>query len=102
MYETIVARWRNRVATRSSPPSSPTCQILPAPPGLPCKPDVLVLSGQLIPIGRPYRTHLDRVLKMLTTRKSVGSLPAFRLASKYPSDSSSSDSPSRYSSCENP
>nr|GEY74847.1 reverse transcriptase domain-containing protein [Tanacetum cinerariifolium] len=35
---------------------------------------------------------------MLTTKKSVGSLPALRLASRYPSDSSSSDSSLRYSS----
>ncbi|GKB19722.1 hypothetical protein Tco_0853645 [Tanacetum coccineum] len=52
----------------------------------------------LIPIGRPYRTQPDGVLKMLTARKSVGSLPALRLASRYPSDSSSSDSTLRYSS----
>ncbi|GJU92828.1 hypothetical protein Tco_1317584 [Tanacetum coccineum] len=51
-----------------------------------------------IPIGRPYRTQPDGVLKMLTARKSVGSLPALRLTSRYPSDSSSSDSLSRYSS----
>ncbi|GJZ48299.1 hypothetical protein Tco_0602131 [Tanacetum coccineum] len=69
-YETVVARWRSRVVVHSSPPSSPIRQILPAPPGLPRKLAVL----------------------------SVGSLPDLRLASRYPSDSSSSDSPSRYSS----
>ncbi|GJW77049.1 hypothetical protein Tco_0138731 [Tanacetum coccineum] len=69
-YETVVAQWRSRVATRSSPPSSPIRQILPAPPRLPCRPAVL----------------------------SVGSLPAIRLASRYLSDSSSSDSSLRYSS----
>ncbi|GKC40090.1 hypothetical protein Tco_1052474 [Tanacetum coccineum] len=97
-YKTVVARWRSRVAARSSPPSSPIRQILPAPPGLPRRPAVLVLPGQPIPIGRPYRTQADGILKMLTARKSVGSLPSLRLASRYPSDSSSSDSPSRYSS----
>ncbi|GJU51900.1 hypothetical protein Tco_1221455 [Tanacetum coccineum] len=77
--------------------SSPVT-ILPAPPGLPRRPVVLVLPGQPIPIGRPYRTQPDGVLNMLTAKKSVGSLHALRLASRYPSDSSSSDSPSRYSS----
>nr|GEW95395.1 hypothetical protein [Tanacetum cinerariifolium] len=36
LYEVTVARWKSRVAVRSSPPSPPTLrQILPAPPGLP-------------------------------------------------------------------
>nr|GEV92352.1 RNA-directed DNA polymerase, eukaryota [Tanacetum cinerariifolium] len=63
-YEVTVARWRGRVAARSSPPSSPTHdsppnlrQILPAPPGLPRRPVILVLSGQSIPVGRPYHTQ---------------------------------------------
>ncbi|GJX55399.1 hypothetical protein Tco_0285296 [Tanacetum coccineum] len=51
-YETVVSRWRSRVVVRSSPQSSPIRQILPAPPGLPSKPAVLVLPGQPIPIGR--------------------------------------------------
>ncbi|GJS78879.1 hypothetical protein Tco_0728760 [Tanacetum coccineum] len=38
------------------------------------------------------------VLKMLTARKTVGSLPTHRLASRYPSDSSSTNSYLRYSS----
>ncbi|GKA10336.1 hypothetical protein Tco_0689769 [Tanacetum coccineum] len=88
----IVARWRSRVAAHSSPPPSPVRQILPASPGLPRRPTVLVLRGQPIPVGRPYRTQPNGVLKMLTARKSVGSLPTHRLASRYPSDYSSSDS----------
>ncbi|GJY35125.1 hypothetical protein Tco_0420503, partial [Tanacetum coccineum] len=68
-YENVVAQWRIRVVARSSSLSSPIRQILPAPPRLPCRPAVL----------------------------SVGSLPAIRLASRYLSDSSSSDSSSRYS-----
>ncbi|GJW86060.1 hypothetical protein Tco_0159205 [Tanacetum coccineum] len=59
-YEITAARWRNRVAARSSPQSSPTHdspptlrQILPAPPGLPHRPAVLVLPGPPIPVGRP-------------------------------------------------
>nr|GEZ27193.1 hypothetical protein [Tanacetum cinerariifolium] len=65
-YEVTVARWRGRVAARSSPPSSPTHdsppnlhKILPAPPGLPRRPTILVLSGQPIPVGRPYGTQLN-------------------------------------------
>ncbi|GKB92041.1 putative reverse transcriptase domain-containing protein [Tanacetum coccineum] len=97
-YEVTVARWRSRVAARSSPPSSPIRQILPAPPRLPRRPTVLVLPGQSIPIGRPYRTQPNGVLKMLTARKSVGSLPTHRLALRYPLDSSSSDSSLSHSS----
>ncbi|GJW44495.1 hypothetical protein Tco_0073294 [Tanacetum coccineum] len=69
-YEIVVAQWRSRVVARSSPPSSPIHHILLAPPRLPCRPVFL----------------------------SVGSLPTHRLASRYPSDSSSSDSSSRHSS----
>nr|GEY14018.1 putative reverse transcriptase domain-containing protein [Tanacetum cinerariifolium] len=43
-YKAVVARWRSRVAARSSPPSSPIRQILPAPPELPRRPDVLLLA----------------------------------------------------------
>ncbi|GJR23945.1 hypothetical protein Tco_0972472, partial [Tanacetum coccineum] len=68
-YKVTVARWRSRVAARSSPPplpihdSPPTLrQILPAPPGLP-------------------RRQL----------KSVGPLPTHRLALRYLADYSSWD-----------
>ncbi|GJS34292.1 hypothetical protein Tco_0532674 [Tanacetum coccineum] len=33
--------------------------------------------------GRPYRTHLNRLSKLLTARKRVGPLPARRLASRH-------------------
>nr|GEU42667.1 hypothetical protein [Tanacetum cinerariifolium] len=55
-YEVTIARWRSRVAARSSPPSSHIPQILPAPPRLPRRPVVLVLPGQPIPIVRPYHS----------------------------------------------
>ncbi|GJW11672.1 putative reverse transcriptase domain-containing protein [Tanacetum coccineum] len=97
-YEVTVARWRSRVAARSSPPSSPTRdlpptlrQILPAPPGLPRRPAILVLPGQPIPVGRPYRTQPNAVRKMLTARKSVGPLPSHRLALRYSESHSPSD-----------
>nr|GFC67169.1 hypothetical protein [Tanacetum cinerariifolium] len=51
-----------------------------------------------IPIGRPYNNQPDGVLKLLTTRKNVGSLPTLRLALRHPSDSSLSGSSLRYSS----
>ncbi|GKD79103.1 hypothetical protein Tco_1341724, partial [Tanacetum coccineum] len=97
-YEVTVARWRSRVAARSSPPSSPIRQILPAPPGLPRRPAILFLPGQPISIGQPYHTQPNEVLKMLTARKSVGSLPTHRLALRYSADYSSSDSHSDASS----
>ncbi|GJZ06246.1 putative reverse transcriptase domain-containing protein [Tanacetum coccineum] len=97
-YEITAARWRSRVAVRLSPPSSPTYdspptlrQILPAPPGLPRRPAVLVLPEQPIPVGRPYRTQSNGVLKMLTTRKIVRPLPTHRLALRYLADYSSWD-----------
>ncbi|GKA81487.1 hypothetical protein Tco_0788179 [Tanacetum coccineum] len=111
-YEVTVARWRSRVAARSSPPSSPThdpspidvtpptCHILPAPPRLPRRPAILVLPCQPIPVGRPYRTQPNDVYKMLTARKSVGPLPSHRLALRYSESHSPSDyfSPNEFSS----
>ncbi|GJS28434.1 hypothetical protein Tco_0489054 [Tanacetum coccineum] len=44
-----------------------------------------------IPVGRPYRTQSNRVRKMLTTRKIVGSLPSHRLALRYSESRSLSD-----------
>ncbi|GKE74632.1 hypothetical protein Tco_1536673, partial [Tanacetum coccineum] len=101
-YEVTVTRWRSRVVARSSPPSpihdtppteiSPsTRQILLAPPGLPRQPAIFVLPGQPIPVGRPYRTQPNGVLKMLTARKRVGPLSTHRLALRYLVDYSSSD-----------
>ncbi|GKD95813.1 hypothetical protein Tco_1379710 [Tanacetum coccineum] len=75
-YEVIVARWRSRVAVRSSPLSSPTHDSSHVDP---------------IPIGRPYRTQHNEVRKMLTTRKSVRPLPSHRLALRYSESHSPSD-----------
>nr|GEV10630.1 hypothetical protein [Tanacetum cinerariifolium] len=50
---------QSRVVASSSPPSSPIPQILPAPPGLPRRPTILVLPGQPIPVGRPYRYDIS-------------------------------------------
>nr|GEW52418.1 reverse transcriptase domain-containing protein [Tanacetum cinerariifolium] len=90
-YEVTVARRRSRVAVRSSPPSPPIRQILPAPPGLPRRPAILVLPGQPILVGRPYHTQPNGVLKMLTARKKVRPLPTHRIALRYSTDYYSSN-----------
>ncbi|GJW52337.1 putative reverse transcriptase domain-containing protein [Tanacetum coccineum] len=97
-YKVIVSRWRSIVVARSSPPSSPTHdlppairQIVPAPLDVPRRHAILVLPGQAIPFGRPYRTQPNGVRKMLIARKRVQELPSARLASRYPPDHSSSD-----------
>ncbi|GJT28585.1 hypothetical protein Tco_0908860 [Tanacetum coccineum] len=55
-------------------------------------------KGNEIPLGRPYRTQPNGVLKMMSTRKRVRPLPSCRLASRHSSDYSSSDSLSERSS----
>ncbi|GJV19528.1 hypothetical protein Tco_1368548 [Tanacetum coccineum] len=55
--------------TSDRPPSQDPYEILPAPPGLPRRPAVLVLPGQSIPLSRPYHTQPNGVRKMLTARK---------------------------------
>ncbi|GJT36848.1 hypothetical protein Tco_0936713 [Tanacetum coccineum] len=42
-----------------------------------------------IPFGRPYHTHLNEPRKLLTARKRVGPLPAYRLAPRHASPRSS-------------
>ncbi|GJR07366.1 hypothetical protein Tco_0530350, partial [Tanacetum coccineum] len=95
-YEATIARWRAFVASRSSslafaPPAS--LQIVPTLPGLPRIPAILVLPRQEIPLGRPDRTHPNRVRKMLIARKRVhpfpARLPANYRRSRYVSSSSS-------------
>ncbi|GKD91414.1 hypothetical protein Tco_1366921 [Tanacetum coccineum] len=90
-YEVIVARWRSRVAARSSLPSPHVRQILPAPPRLPRRPTILVLPEQPIPVGRPYRTQPNGVCRTLTAKKRVGPLPTHQLALRYSADCSLSD-----------
>ncbi|GJS66075.1 hypothetical protein Tco_0680639 [Tanacetum coccineum] len=63
--------------------------------------------GEAIPFGRPYRTHLNGLRKLLTARKRVRPIPARRLAWRHVShhssdrhsspDSSSSSAPSDHS-----
>ncbi|GJX82630.1 putative reverse transcriptase domain-containing protein [Tanacetum coccineum] len=90
-YDVTIAWWRSRVAANSSPPSPPIHQILPAPPSLPCRPDILVLPRQPISVGRPYCTQPNAVRKMLIVRKRIGSSTTHQLALRYTTDYSSSD-----------
>ncbi|GJV43998.1 hypothetical protein Tco_1428534 [Tanacetum coccineum] len=62
---------------------------------------ILIRPGEAIPFGRPYRTHLNRPRKLLTTRKRVGPLPARRLAWRRGSPHSSDHRPSSSSSSSN-
>ncbi|GKC29724.1 hypothetical protein Tco_1037018 [Tanacetum coccineum] len=63
---------------------------------------ILIRLGEAIPFGRPYRTHLNGPLKLLTARKRVGPLLARKLgyrrvsprSSDHRSSSSSSSSDS--------
>ncbi|GJS14434.1 hypothetical protein Tco_0408906 [Tanacetum coccineum] len=71
-HKIAIARWRSKVALRSSSSetSSPSTLVLPsttiassvsrqiilAPPRIPRRYAILVLPGQEIPFGRPYRT----------------------------------------------
>nr|GEX33768.1 hypothetical protein [Tanacetum cinerariifolium] len=77
-HDVMLTKWRSRVASRSSSPTTSTIEILtaailPAP------------STVDIPIGRLYRTHPDRPCRALTVRKSVRPLPSHRLALRYTS-----------------
>ncbi|GJS09511.1 putative reverse transcriptase domain-containing protein [Tanacetum coccineum] len=73
------------------PSSSSEFPIAPvtAPPGIHRRSAILIRPGEAIPFGRPYRTHLNGPRKLLTARKSVGPLPARRLASRHASPRSS-------------
>ncbi|GKB98348.1 putative reverse transcriptase domain-containing protein [Tanacetum coccineum] len=51
----------------------------------------VILFWQPIPYGRPYRYHLNGLVRMITARKRVGPLPTHRLAVRHSVDYSSSD-----------
>ncbi|GJV93218.1 hypothetical protein Tco_1541031 [Tanacetum coccineum] len=72
-HNVMLARWRSRVASRSSSPTTSTLKIptdpippapstdiispIDAPPGIRRRRAILIRLGQDIPIGRLYRTH---------------------------------------------
>ncbi|GKB14045.1 hypothetical protein Tco_0847968 [Tanacetum coccineum] len=89
-------------------PDPTPLQIIPAPAALPCLYAILVLHGQEIPFGRPYRTHPNGVRRRLTARKRVRPPPALlsdsfsgyssrQSSSGYLSDRSSSEYSSDHS-----
>ncbi|GKF63220.1 hypothetical protein Tco_0186668, partial [Tanacetum coccineum] len=106
-HDAMLTRWRSRVTSRSSSPTTSTpdihtAPILPAPfdvvapstdiispvdvpPGIRRQRAILIRPGVDIPIGRLYRTHPGGPCRALTVRKSVRPLPSHRLALRYAS-----------------
>ncbi|GJU26642.1 hypothetical protein Tco_1165263 [Tanacetum coccineum] len=100
-HNVMLARWRSRVASRSSSPTTSTLKIptdpippapstdiispIDAPPGIRRRRAILIRLGQDIPIGRLYRTHPGGPYRALTIRKSVRPLPSHHLAFRYTS-----------------
>ncbi|GKD37267.1 hypothetical protein Tco_1257474, partial [Tanacetum coccineum] len=62
---------------------------------------ILIRPGEAIPLGRPYRTHLNKPRMLLTARNRVRPLPAHRLAWRRASPHSSDHHPSSSSSSSN-
>ncbi|GJR40171.1 reverse transcriptase domain-containing protein [Tanacetum coccineum] len=101
-YVATVARWRSRVTSHPSSSSEFLIAPITAPPRIRRRSTILIRPREAIPIGRPYRTHLNGPRKLLTARKRVGPLPARSLGSRHAlprssdhhssSSSSSSDS----------
>ncbi|GJY56209.1 retrotransposon protein, putative, ty3-gypsy subclass [Tanacetum coccineum] len=87
--DTMLTRWRSRVASRLSSPTTsipeiPTAPILPAPSAIIASSSEFPLAPD-IPIGRLYLTHPGGPCRELTARKSVRPLPSHRLALRYTS-----------------
>nr|GEU65426.1 hypothetical protein [Tanacetum cinerariifolium] len=93
-HDAMLTRWRSRVASRSSSPTTFT-------PEIPTAPILPVPSAFDRPIGRLYRTYPGGTCRALTVRKSVRPLPSHRLALRYTSyhlDRFTSESSSGHSS----
>ncbi|GJV33182.1 hypothetical protein Tco_1393582 [Tanacetum coccineum] len=97
-YVVIVARWRSRVTARPSSSFEFLITHVTAPPGIRQRSTILIRPGEAIPFGRPYRTHLNGLHKLLTARKRVGPLPSRKLAWRHASPCSSDHHPSSSSS----
>nr|GEV89262.1 hypothetical protein [Tanacetum cinerariifolium] len=105
-HDVMVTRWRSRVASRSSSPTTstpeiPAAPILPAPfavvvpssefilapvvapPRIRRRRSILIRPGEDIPIGRIYRTHPSGPRRVLTARKLVRPLSSHHLALRY-------------------
>ncbi|GJR16023.1 hypothetical protein Tco_0798675 [Tanacetum coccineum] len=87
-HDAMLTRWRSRVASRSSSPTTSTPEILTAPilpaPSVVVAPSTDIISPD-IPIGRLYHTHPGGPCRALTVRKSVRPLHSHRLALRYTS-----------------
>ncbi|GKA14565.1 hypothetical protein Tco_0694211 [Tanacetum coccineum] len=88
-YVVVVARWRSKVASCPSLSSEFPIAPVTAPPGIRRRPAILIRPGEVIPFGRPYRTHPNRPRNLLTARKRVGPIPARRLIWRHVSPRSS-------------
>ncbi|GKE70454.1 hypothetical protein Tco_1528526, partial [Tanacetum coccineum] len=107
-HDAMLSKWRSRVTSRSSSPTTstpkiPTAPILSAPstvvvpssefplapvvaPPVICRRRaILIRLSEDIPIGRLYHTHPGGPCRALTARKSVRPLPSHRLALRYTS-----------------
>ncbi|GKB06814.1 hypothetical protein Tco_0835047 [Tanacetum coccineum] len=106
-YDTMLTRWRSKVASRLSSPTNSTLEILTAPilpvpyavvapftdiispvdapPEIRRRRPILIRLGQDIPIGRLYYTHPGGTFRALTARKSVRPLSSHCLALRYTS-----------------
>ncbi|GJV57021.1 hypothetical protein Tco_1458026 [Tanacetum coccineum] len=107
-HDAMLTRWRSRVASRSSSPTTsipeiPTAPILPAPsaivapssefplapvdapPGIHRRVPILIRPRRTILLVDFNRTHLGWACRAFTVRKSVGPLPYHCLALRYTS-----------------
>ncbi|GKA11022.1 hypothetical protein Tco_0690455 [Tanacetum coccineum] len=88
-HDVMLTRWRSRVTSRSSSPTTsipeiPTAPILPAPSAIVAPSSEFPLAPD-IPIGRLYRTHPGGPCKALTVKKSVRPLSSHRLTLRHSS-----------------
>ncbi|GJZ61187.1 hypothetical protein Tco_0617324 [Tanacetum coccineum] len=79
-YVVVIARWRSKVASRPSSSSEFPIAPVTIPPGIHRRPAILIRPEEVIPFGRPYRTHPNGTRRVLITRKRVRPIPARRLA----------------------
>ncbi|GKC65511.1 putative reverse transcriptase domain-containing protein, partial [Tanacetum coccineum] len=101
VHDAMISRWKDRVASRLSLPSgssshdtlTPSSEFPLSPvvaqPGIRRRSVILVWPCEVIPFGRPYRTHPNGTCKLLTARKRVGPFSARRLTWKRVSHRSS-------------
>nr|GEV06335.1 hypothetical protein [Tanacetum cinerariifolium] len=88
----------SEVTTRSTSPSDFPIAPVTAPLKTRRQASSLIRPGEAIPLGRPYRTRPNRLQRVMTARKRVGPLPAYRLAWRHVSPHSLDHHPSSSSS----